>query len=327
MTQRRARAAAARGAALLTAMIIVALIATLAAGMLWQQWRAVQVEAAERERAQSAWILAGALDWARLILREDGRTSAAVDHLGEPWAVPLQEARLSTFLASDKVAAEDAPDAFLSGDITDALSRLNLRNLVSGSVVNAPEVARFQRLCEMLGVNPDVAGRVAAQLRDALPPEPAGSGASAPPRPQDPPLLPAATRDLAWFGIDAETVRRLEAHVVLLKEATPVNVNTAAREVLAAVLDGLDLASAERVVQQRQRRPFENCDELRGVAPTLQADALARCTVNSTYFIVRGRLRLGQVVLEQRSLVERRGTQVRVINRERVPGVEVAVPR
>ena len=83
------------------AMLILTLVATLAAGMVWQQWRAIQVEAAERARTQSAWILSGALDWARLILREDARTGGA-DHLGEPWAVPLAEARLSTFLAADR---------------------------------------------------------------------------------------------------------------------------------------------------------------------------------------------------------------------------------
>ena len=99
-----------RGAALLTAMIIVTLVATLAASMVWQQWRAVQVEGAERARAQSAWILAGALDWARLILKEDARSAAnPVDHLGEPWAVPLAEARLSTFLAADQSNTDDAP--------------------------------------------------------------------------------------------------------------------------------------------------------------------------------------------------------------------------
>ena len=41
------------GAALLTAMIIVSLIATLSASMLWQQWRAVQVEVAERSQSQA----------------------------------------------------------------------------------------------------------------------------------------------------------------------------------------------------------------------------------------------------------------------------------
>jgi len=62
-----------RGAALLLAMLTVTLVAALAASALWQQWRALEVERAERQRAQAAWILTGALDWARLILREDGR--------------------------------------------------------------------------------------------------------------------------------------------------------------------------------------------------------------------------------------------------------------
>ena len=130
-----------RGVALLMAMIIVTLVATLASAMIWQQWRAVQVEAAERARAQSAWILSGALDWARLILREDAKTAGA-DHLGEPWSVPLAEARLSTFLAADKSNTDDAPEAFLSGSITDAQSRYNLRNLIDAQgKVDANELA------------------------------------------------------------------------------------------------------------------------------------------------------------------------------------------
>ena len=93
MTRQRQRQ---RGAALLLAMLTVTLVATLSAAALWQQWRSVEVESAERARVQSGWILNGALDWARLILREDARTGGA-DHLAEPWAVGLQEARLSTF--------------------------------------------------------------------------------------------------------------------------------------------------------------------------------------------------------------------------------------
>ena len=88
-----------RGAAILTAMLLVTLVASLSAAALWWQWRGIEVETAERARVQSAWILQGALDWARLILREDARTGGT-DHLAEPWAIPLQEARLSTFLAT-----------------------------------------------------------------------------------------------------------------------------------------------------------------------------------------------------------------------------------
>ena len=122
-----------RGAALLMAMVIVTLVTTVAASMVWQQWRAVQVESAERALTQSHWILRGALDWARLILREDARgnqTSGNADHLGEPWALPLEEARLSSFLAADRDQSADSTlEAFLSGDITDSQGRLNLREI------------------------------------------------------------------------------------------------------------------------------------------------------------------------------------------------------
>ena len=57
----------------LAAMLTVALVATFAASALWQQWRAVEIEIAERGRVQSAWVLTGSLDWARF---KDGLIAA-----------------------------------------------------------------------------------------------------------------------------------------------------------------------------------------------------------------------------------------------------------
>jgi len=330
---RRARQ---RGAALLTAMIIVALVATLAGSMVWQQWRAIQVEAAERARTQSAWILSGALDWARLILREDAKDDAAhpppKDHLGEPWAVPLAEARLSTFLAADKDNTEDAPDAFLSGVITDAMARYNLMNLLeaTGGGIDPRELASLERLCETIGVSKDIATRIAIGLRDAAPPAPPTPGASAPPYvpPPDPPLMPQSASQLAWLGIDAESLRALDPYVILIPDTlrlpatARVNVNTAPREVLVAVVYKLDLATAERIVQSRQRAPLKGIGDLTALAPSVPPDNLNRLAFSSNYFQVRGRLRLGDVVLEQRSLVKRNGQTVVVLQRERVSARE-----
>ena len=193
--------------------------------MVWQQWRAIQVEAAERARTQSAWILSGALDWARLILREDAKNDAAhppaVDHLGEPWAVPLAEARLSTFLAVDKDNTDDAPDAFLSGVITDAMARYNLINLLDTTGgIDKQELATLERLCTTVGVSADVASRIAVALRDAAPPVPPAPGASAPAfvPPADPPLMPQSASQLGWLGIDAESLRALEPYIVLIPD-------------------------------------------------------------------------------------------------------------
>ena len=296
-----------RGAALLTAMVIVTLVATLAAAMVWQQWRAVQAETIERSRIQSAWILSGALDWARLILREDTRAGGP-DHLGEPWAVPLAEARLSSFLAVDKNNTDDAPEAFLSGTITDGQARYNLRNLFQEqeAKVIPGELAILKRLCEAAGVADDVANRLATALAAAD----LGQGDAA--------LMPQSIAQLGWLGFDDDTRKRLAPFVVLLPTRTPVNLNTASIEVIAATVDGLQRGDAEQLVQLRQRTPFRSLAQAQTLLPngiTLQPNQVSTTT---RYFDVRGRLRLGDRVLVEHSLLERRGASVIAVQRERV---------
>jgi len=295
-----------RGAALLVAMVLLSVVATLAAGMVWQQWRAVQVETAERSRAQSGWMLTGALDWARLILREDARSGKPTS-LNEPWATPLAEARLSSFLATDRDNnADSGPEAFLAGSISDAQARYNLRNLIVDNKVDPPQLAILQRLCSSVGLGPDTAGTVASGLLASGQADDASA-----------PLAPQQLSDLAWLGLDATALDRLASVVVLLPVATPVNLNTASREVLAAVVSGMDLGSADRLVQARVRTPLRSLADataIVGAGPKLLERDV---DVKSAYFEVRGRLRLENRVLESRSLVERRsGLQVLAIQRQ-----------
>lgn len=300
-------------------MIIVTLIASLAAGMVWQQYRAVQIEAADRARAQSSWILQGALDWARLILLEDAKQNRnkPVDHLGEPWAVPLAESRLSTFLAADNGAsADDGPEAFLSGNIEDAQSRYNLRHLLGGPQVPELEKRVLERLCSQINAPPGTAGVIIAGLRAAFPA--AASGASAPDTSDSGPLRPAGVDELGWLGLDADTIARLQPYVVLLPKPTAVNLNTAPREVIAALFDGVDLASAERVVQGRKARPLQTVEEAKAYLPASVPIDAGRASVDSSFFVVTGRLRLDERQLEQRSLIERQGLNMVVLARERI---------
>jgi general secretion pathway protein K len=136
--------------------------------------------------------------------------------------------------------------------------------------------------------------------------------------------MPQSASQLAWLGIDAESLRALDPYVILIPDTlrlpatARVNVNTAPREVLVAVVDKLDLATAERIVQSRQRAPLKGIGDLTALAPSVPADNLNRLAFSSNYFQVRGRLRLGDVVLEQHSLVKRNGPTVVVLQRERV---------
>ena len=301
---------------LLLAMIIVALVASAAAGMVWQQTRAVSIEGAQRARDDAAWILSGALDWARLILREDLRANqqrnSAYDALDEPWAQPLAEARLSSFLAADKDNnADGGPEAFISGAIEDAQSRFNLRGLVddAGKVVPA-QLAALQRLADAAGAPSDTADRIAQVMvvaRTGVDPNAAGG----------PPIQPQRLADLAWQGIEPATLQRLEPYVDLLGKPTPININTAPREVILAAIDGIDLGMAQRLVQARQRQRFEKLDDvLAQLAPTTVLDP-NRASVGSSYFLVSGRLRLEDRVLEERSLLVRRDGRVDVLRREK----------
>jgi general secretion pathway protein K len=321
--RRRGRAArrAQRGAALLLAMLIVVLVVTLTSGMVWQQARAIEVEGAERARAQSAWILHGALDWARLILSEDARTDTQrqvpYDALDEPWATPLAEARLSTFLALDRDNNVDTgPEAFLSGRIVDAQSRYNLRNLVDAQGrLSEQEVAALARLVRAAGLPDDLVNELALAL------EPLWTVRQGPP-PADLPLTPTRVADLAWLGIAPERLAALVPWVEILPTRTPVNINTAPREVLLAAIEGLDMGGAERLVQQRQRQPFRSREEIvevLGNGPTVEPERVNWVT---RHFEITGRLRLEDRVLEERSLVQRastaRGAEVIVLRRERV---------
>jgi len=130
-------------------MITVTLVAALATTALWQQWRNVEIETAERSRAQTGWLLTGALDFTRLVLRED---KGPADHLAEPWALGLQESKLSTFLAQDKQLREGDPEVFLSGVITDAQSRLNLMNLIDNGQLSPTAMASWVKLFNLLGL-------------------------------------------------------------------------------------------------------------------------------------------------------------------------------
>lgn len=321
MTRRFAQ----RGAALLMAMLTVTLVATFAAAAMWQQWRGVEVEQAERARVQSAWILTGALDWARLILREDAK-GGGPDFLSEPWAVPLEEARLSTFLAAEKGVAtvesgDDTMDAFLSGQIVDLQSLLNVNNLVNHGKVSETWMRNFTRLFELLGLPPAQLVTLAENLRFAA--DTSAANRSSPMAP----LMPQRVEQLAWLGLAAESVAALRPYVTLLpsQTPTPVNLNTARAEVIYASIDGISMADAQRLVAERDRSPFRSLqDAAKLIGREVSALGNDQVGIASSFFESRGRLRLGQMVVEERSVLQRVGLEVTAIQRER--GVIEAPP-
>ncbi len=313
-----------RGAALLVALLTVAMVATLAAAGLWQQWRAVEVEAAERQRAQAAWVLSGALDWARLILREDAG-AGGVDHLGEPWAVPLREARLATFLAADRAgdtSGSSVGNSFLSGEIIDLQSRLNVSNLVDGSRVSPQALLAFTRLFELLGLPASQVEPMARQLLRAT----LASDGALPADGAPVPLLPQDATQLGWLGLPPATVSALAPHVTVLPARTPVNLNTASATVIYAAIDGIGLADAQRLVAQRAASHLRSLADATPILGNNARTGDGAASVSTRFFEVRGRLRIDEQVVEERSLVQRDNQLVQALRRQRVPVASAAAP-
>ena len=315
-----------RGAALLAAMLTVVLVATLASAALWQQWRDVEIETAERNRVQANWLLLGALDWSRGGLQEDSRANRSnpVDHLGEPWAVPLKEARLSTFLAAKNNVSQvddglaDMQDAFLSGEIVDLQSRLNLRNLLSGadSSVKEENLKPFLRLFERLGLPGSSVMQIATAMQQAM------RGKS-----QTAALMPRTVGQLGWLGVDPRLIARIEPYVSLLPERTTVNLNTASAEVIWASTEDLDWARANQLVQLRDASPFKSLNAAAAAIGLSGVFNSAAHSVTTSYFEARGRLRLGDNVLSQRSLIQRKNMSVTTLWQEHADWGMPAVAR
>jgi general secretion pathway protein K len=276
-------------------------------------------------------MMTGAMDWTRLILREDAISAqgAAADHLGEPWALPVQESKLSTFLSQDQQWREGDAEVFLSGQITDAQSRMNVMNLIEDGQISPPALARFAALFERLGLPLVELQTLARQLQASLQASRAsqvspnsdtsGQGPAA--------LLPQQTAQLVWLGLSPGTLAALQAHIIVLPEATPVNLNTASAEVLSAVLPGLDLASARQAVTQRQRGHWASLNaaqEALGSSGRLLDEK--QHSVQSRYFEVQGRMRIDNVVQQETALVRRDGGQVRMLWRVRSPQLRLDAP-
>jgi general secretion pathway protein K len=287
-------------------LLLTTLAITIVASLFWQQQVEVRSIENQRLQLQKQWVLRGALDWAGLILREDAKNSS-IDHLTEPWAVPLAETRLDQYVENGKVDG-DVSDAALSGNIIDAQSRFNLRNLATGGTVNPVEVAVFQRLLTTVGAKPSLAQAAAETI--AASQEKVPDPSAAPNPAQTPAMRPMDFEQvedlLAVPGFSVDMLERVRDFVVVLPNPTPINVNTAGVEVLAAKIDTLSPAEAAALISSREHHYFLNVADFGArLGAKAGPSATAGVDVSTSYFLVNGKVRLNRASLEVQALVFR----------------------
>jgi general secretion pathway protein K len=283
-----------RGTAVIMAMLIVAAVAALVSGAMWQQNALIRQTANELQYAQARWLMRGAIDWAGVILREDARTSS-VDHPGEPWAVPLADTRLNE--------NDGRAPAYMAGGIQDEQGKFNLRNLVTNAQVDPRELATLGRLVASLGLNESLAPRIAERVLVAV------RAAAA----RQPALGLVELDDLiAVDGMDAKGLERLHPYLTVLPEATPVNANTASAEVLAAQFPDFSVMDARRLVSERERAFFKDLGDARSRLAHAGASSAAQAplAVATRYFAIEGDVTYGHARMRARALVKREGNRI-----------------
>jgi general secretion pathway protein K len=337
-----------RGVAIISALLVVALSAIIVSGLLWRQQ--VQVRRIENQRllAQAQWISRSALDWTRLILRSEADSAPTVTYLGGVWGVPIAKTRLSDFLGQiGDVRAQQGASTYLSGSIEDAQAKFNLRNLVSTPTpglltINVQEIASFQRLLTLLGLDASLAKTVALQIRAGLAQSatrfqtqsttaaanntPAaiaqGGGTGGGNFTDDPGLADADSNTpvaplqminveslLDVPGFSPEAVEKLRPFVTVLPTTTPVNMNTATAEVIAATVPGMSLSQAQAFVARRETVFFHDVGNvtLALTGAGMKADAVdtSQMDVTTKYFLIHGRVQHERAEVDRTTLLYR----------------------
>ncbi|MGL6041599.1 MAG: hypothetical protein ACRC01_10425, partial [Deefgea sp.] len=104
-----------RGVAIIAALMVAALVASVAGLLMLRQQRALQQLEIRKDTAEARAATWSVLQLVRLTLRDDARAGQP-DHLLKPWAVPIPEIKIE--------------NGAMSGRLTELNGRFNLANLL-----------------------------------------------------------------------------------------------------------------------------------------------------------------------------------------------------
>ncbi len=329
------------GVALITVLLVVAL-AAIAAAEMTRQGQLDQRRTGNRLALEQAHQIAlGGEQWATAILardrRDGGGPGADDDGAGRgdngDDANAQSEQRSAQVDARDEAWARNLPPipvegGQVTGAISDAQGRFNINNIVAGGgQINAPALARLERLLAAVEIEPRVAQAIVDWVdADSETTYPRGAeddfyaGRREPYRAANARIASASELRLVR-GIDAEAWAALAPHVTALPGPTPINVNTATPAVLQAVVEGLESDAAEELYDQAGDEPFATIADFRE-HPLLQGQEIAAegLSVGSRHFRVRVDVEMGPITYTLYSWL-RRDDEGRssVLQRSRTP--------
>lgn len=316
----RIPARAQRGVALITAVMIVAIAAAVAAKIAFAHQLWFRQMENVGDRGATDLLRRGALHWASVALLEDAAQNS-IDHLGEPWAQGLPT--LPVEGGAIHVSVEDAQ------------GRFNLNNLLqSNGQPSMPDVQVFQRLLVMLKLDPLLANALLDWMdADSNVTSPGGAEdvdyltLKTPYRAANQPLTSVDELRLVR-GFDAKTMQALLPYVTVLPPGTrtTINVNTASPVLLAAAVN-LDAAWAERALENRRNKPMNNVGEFTALLPAGTQLPNGLASVKTDYFLITLDTSIGRHQRRTVALLRRAGTATEWIWHKPEPLIDALGPK
>lgn len=289
------------GVALVTALIIVALVTVITVSAASEQQLELRRTANVIEGDRAYLFALGAEAWATQVLSKDARDNQ-IDHGEETW--------------NTKIADLPVEGATVSGTVEDVQGRFNLNNLVdSQGQRSAIDVRLFQQLLSNLELDTELADAVVdwidADIDATLPrgaEDSAYLGMKTPYRAANQRFTSASELRLV-AGFDQEICEKLRPFVTALPaHEVPININTAPPEILRILAAGISEAEAKEMVTTREDGPFNDVEAFLNhpVLAPRKADVVTdRISVNSQYFMVHISTRFGRGRTELSSLLQR----------------------
>lgn len=286
------------GVALITAMLIVALVTVIAAYLSLGQEVWLRQTQNLTDLAQIDALEQGMFGGMAELLTQDGKTTSS-DNLTEDWA------------KVDMIPGFTVEGGAMHVKVIDAQGLFNLNNLVRNAQPSTPDIGVFRRLLSLENADPNLADAVVDWLDPDSTPHPAGAEdadymALKPPyRAGNRPFVSVEELRLVR-GFTPEIVDKLRPFLVALPTATLVNINTAPPEILSALFPSVSVEAAQHLAADFARTPVTNIQQVVSRIPDA-ARVPGLFDVKSAYFLVQLNTQFGRMQRRVEGLISRPG--------------------
>lgn len=276
--------------ALLTALVVLAIAATLAAAMHWNISLDQRRTATLVQGDQALQYALGAESWADQILFRDAHPQSGAKHtsLDQDWAAQLPPLPVQ--------------GGQIIGHLEDLQGRFNINNLTG---TTAPQAyTQFQQLLSALGLDPSIADAVADWVSPGNIPRPLGakddfySRLQPPYRTANQPITSISELQMIK-GITPEVYAKLQPYVTALPSGTPINLNTASAPVIQSLAVPPNRIDGADIVAQRGTAAFNSS------ALPAALNGLQNTSMDSGYFLLTASVDIGTTRVTMYSLLYR----------------------